>query len=197
MKVLVVDDMASVRKMNSRAIIDLCGQDNVEILQAKDALEALEILEQEEVVFDLIVTDYEMGGKEKNNTTDLNGTHLIKTLFAKNYSSKIILVSSFDQDDFSELFSDIDNASFIDNSFTTQDGEVIFDFCQKEGNIIDKLKYQIKKDFPEYFNSIASSKGQKEYDGELVGAEIPNTIVKSDRSFCRNLCTSILSCFSK
>lgn len=224
MKVLVVDDAPIVRKMNSRVITNLYGQDNVEIFQAGNTLEALGVMEQEES--NLVVTDYEMGGKVENNTTDLNGTHLIKTLFERKCSSKIILVSSFGHDDFSKFFSDIDNASFIDNSFTTQDGEVIFDFCKKEGNIADKLQNQVKKTLQEYYDSIISFSdvgAPKDSDSVLnpddniesisqkdgisdfrsgagesrYGAESPSTIVKPQGSFCRTLCNSILSCFSK
>jgi two-component system, chemotaxis family, chemotaxis protein CheY len=86
-RVLIVDDSPSMRKV-IRRVLGLSGFDIAACLEASDGLEALQVLEREEV--DVVLTDI--------NMPQMNGEQLIERIAADELRSSIpVLVVSTDR----------------------------------------------------------------------------------------------------
>lgn len=89
-KVLVVDDSESDYIIAEVAIMEYDPE--VEVLHAKDGQEALDILDQLEVVPDVILLDINMPG--------MNGYEFLEVYMEKDYDSSIVtMLSTSDQDE--------------------------------------------------------------------------------------------------
>ena len=107
-RILVVEDEESVRAFAMAALVGECGY---EVTTAEDGEEALEILEDEEDGFDLILSDVMM------NIMD-GPTFVQKAREELNLRSKIIFMSAYAEDAVRDQLDHIDGAGYIQKPFT-------------------------------------------------------------------------------
>ena len=111
MKVLIVDDSSTMRKIVHRSLrqsgIELDG-----VLEASNGKEALDVLKSEEV--DIILTDI--------NMPEMNGLELIKAVKMSNETSQIpiIVISTEGADDIVKEAQSLGAAGFIRKPFTPE-----------------------------------------------------------------------------
>lgn len=107
--VLLVEDEAPVRAFASRAL-KLRGY---HVLEAESAEDALALLENEELVVDIVVTDVVMPG--------LDGPTWVKEAQKVRPDMKVIFVSGYAEDSFGENQASIPNSVFLPKPFSLND----------------------------------------------------------------------------
>ena len=107
--VLLVEDEAPVRAFASRAL-KLRGY---HVLEAESAEEALALLENEDLVIDIVVTDVVMPG--------LDGPTWVRQAQQVRPDMKVIFVSGYAEDSFSENQATIPNSVFLPKPFSLND----------------------------------------------------------------------------
>ena len=104
--VLLVEDEAPVRAFASRAL----RMRGFTVLEAESAEEALEILDQSDLSVDIFVTDVIMPG--------MDGPSWVRKALEKRPGVKVVFVSGYAEDDFSENQARIPNSVFLPKPFS-------------------------------------------------------------------------------
>ncbi|MEM7439101.1 MAG: ATP-binding protein [Pseudomonadota bacterium] len=109
LNLLLVEDEAPVRSFAARAL----KMHGVQVIEADSAEAALEILADDAVDFDIVVSDVVMPG--------LDGPTWIKEARRDRPNLKVIFVSGYAEEDFSKEYPDIKKAAFLPKPFTLKD----------------------------------------------------------------------------
>ncbi len=104
--VLLVEDEAPVRAFASRAL----RMRGFTVLEAESAEEALDILDQSDLSVDIFVTDVIMPG--------MDGPSWVRKALEKRPGVKVVFVSGYAEDDFSENQARIPNSVFLPKPFS-------------------------------------------------------------------------------
>lgn len=132
MRVFVVDDTSFHMRMACIVVEQISGCQIVK--KASNAREALYMIYNNNLEFDLLLTDYDMGGQ------DLDGSYLIQgivNLYPPEKLPLMILSSSHTKEELKEplkkIFPDskFKNESDDKDKFLSQDGDVLFYYCAK------------------------------------------------------------------
>lgn len=105
-RILFVEDEAQVREIAAKLLV----RRGYEVVEAGDGEEALEILEDEPASFDLIITDVMMPG--------LNGPAFLEKAGALIGEARIIFISGYAEEEFSETLSKAKGVSFLPKPFS-------------------------------------------------------------------------------
>jgi two-component system cell cycle sensor histidine kinase/response regulator CckA len=103
--ILFVEDEDDVRLMAARTL----RKRGYNVVEAGDGEEALEILEDDEISFDLMISDVVMPG--------MDGPTLLKRGKEALGDARIIFISGYAQEDFSELLAEHPDVSFLPKPF--------------------------------------------------------------------------------
>jgi len=104
--ILFVEDEASVRGIAAKAL----RKKGYKVVEAEDGEEALEILEDAETPFDLMISDVVMPG--------LDGPGLLKAGRKMLGDARIVFISGYAEEEFSELLSEEPDVTFLPKPFT-------------------------------------------------------------------------------
>jgi two-component system cell cycle sensor histidine kinase/response regulator CckA len=105
-RILVVEDEDGVRSIVTRAL-QMCGY---EIHEATDGEEALEMIEEDEERFDLILTDIMM--------PEMDGPTLIQEAGEKLRGAKVVFMSGYAETAMREKLNEIEGARYLQKPFT-------------------------------------------------------------------------------
>ena len=104
--ILFVEDEASVRGIAAKAL----RKKGYRVIEAEDGEEALEILEETKVPFDLMISDVVMPG--------MDGPSLLKAGRALLGDARIVFISGYAEEEFSDLLSEEPDVTFLPKPFT-------------------------------------------------------------------------------
>ena len=104
--ILFVEDEASVRGIAAKAL----RKKGYQVTEAEDGEEALEILEDAETPFDLMISDVVMPG--------MDGPSLLKAGRKLLGSARIVFISGYAEEEFSDLLSEEPDVTFLPKPFT-------------------------------------------------------------------------------
>jgi len=104
--ILFVEDEASVRGIAAKAL----RKKGYKVVEAEDGEEALEILEETEIPFDLMISDVVMPG--------LDGPGLLRAGREMLRETRIVFISGYAEEEFSELLSEEPDVTFLPKPFT-------------------------------------------------------------------------------
>ncbi len=104
--ILFVEDEASVRGIAAKAL----RKKGYTVIEAEDGEEALEILEESEMSFDLMISDVVMPG--------LDGPGLLRAGREMLRDTRIVFISGYAEEEFSELLSEEPDVTFLPKPFT-------------------------------------------------------------------------------
>jgi len=104
--ILFVEDEASVRGIAAKAL----RKKGYSVVEAEDGEEALEILEDAEVPFDLMISDVVMPG--------MDGPSLLRAGRKLLGDARIVFISGYAEEEFSELLSEEPDVTFLPKPFT-------------------------------------------------------------------------------
>lgn len=104
--ILFVEDEASVRGIAAKAL----RKKGYKVVEAEDGEEALEILEEAETPFDLMISDVVMPG--------LDGPSLLRAGREMLRDTRIVFISGYAEEEFSELLSEEPDVTFLPKPFT-------------------------------------------------------------------------------
>ena len=104
--ILFVEDEASVRGIAAKAL----RKKGYRVIEAEDGEEALEILEETEMPFDLMISDVVMPG--------MDGPTLLKAGRELLGDARIVFISGYAEEEFSELLSEEPDVTFLPKPFT-------------------------------------------------------------------------------
>jgi two-component system cell cycle sensor histidine kinase/response regulator CckA len=104
--ILFVEDEASVRGIAAKAL----RKKGYRVIEAEDGEEALEILEDTKVPFDLMISDVVMPG--------MDGPSLLRAGRELLGDARIVFISGYAQEEFSELLSEEPDVTFLPKPFT-------------------------------------------------------------------------------
>lgn len=104
--ILFVEDEASVRDIAAKSL----RKRGYKVVEAEDGEEALEILEDTKVTFDLMISDVVMPG--------LGGPELLKQGRDMLGNARIVFISGYAEEEFSELLSEEPDVTFLPKPFT-------------------------------------------------------------------------------
>ncbi|MGB0906015.1 MAG: ATP-binding protein [Maricaulaceae bacterium] len=104
--ILFVEDEASVRTIAAKTL----RKRGYKVIEAEDGEEAYEILEDGEEVFDLMISDVVMPG--------MDGPSLLKKGRALLGDARIVFISGYAQEEFSDLLSEEPDVTFLPKPFT-------------------------------------------------------------------------------
>ena len=104
--ILFVEDEASVRLIAAKTL----RKRGYKVIEAEDGEEALEILEEGEHDFDLLISDVVMPG--------MDGPTLLKKGRTMLKETRIVFISGYAEDKFSELLSEEPDVTFLPKPFT-------------------------------------------------------------------------------
>ena len=104
--ILFVEDEASVRGIAAKAL----RKKGYRVIEAEDGEEALEILEDTKVPFDLMISDVVMPG--------MDGPSLLKAGRSLLGDARIVFISGYAEEEFSELLSEEPDVTFLPKPFT-------------------------------------------------------------------------------
>ena len=104
--ILFVEDEASVRGIAAKAL----RKKGYQVTEAEDGEEALELLEEAETPFDLMISDVVMPG--------LDGPSLLKAGRKLLGDARIVFISGYAEEEFSDLLSEEPDVTFLPKPFT-------------------------------------------------------------------------------
>ena len=104
--ILFVEDEASVRGIAAKAL----RKKGYRVIEAEDGEEALEILEETKVPFDLMISDVVMPG--------MDGPTLLRAGRELLGDARIVFISGYAEEEFSELLSEEPDVTFLPKPFT-------------------------------------------------------------------------------
>jgi len=104
--ILFVEDEASVRDIAAKSL----RKKGYKVVEAEDGEEALEILEDSQTPFDLMISDVVMPG--------LGGPELLKQGREMLGDARIVFISGYAEEEFSELLSEEPDVTFLPKPFT-------------------------------------------------------------------------------
>ena len=104
--ILFVEDEASVRGIAAKAL----RKKGYTVIEAEDGEEALEILEESKMSFDLMISDVVMPG--------LDGPSLLRAGREMLRDTRIVFISGYAEEEFSELLSEEPDVTFLPKPFT-------------------------------------------------------------------------------
>lgn len=104
--ILFVEDEASVRGIAAKAL----RKKGYRVVEAEDGEEALEILEEADTPFDLMISDVVMPG--------LDGPSLLKAGRSLLGDARIVFISGYAEEEFSDLLSEEPDVTFLPKPFT-------------------------------------------------------------------------------
>ena len=104
--ILFVEDEASVRGIAAKAL----RKKGYRVVEAEDGEEALEILEETETPFDLMISDVVMPG--------MDGPSLLRAGRALLGDARIVFISGYAEEEFSDLLSEEPDVTFLPKPFT-------------------------------------------------------------------------------
>jgi len=104
--ILFVEDEASVRGIAAKAL----RKKGYLVTEAEDGEEALEILEDADVPFDLMISDVVMPG--------MDGPSLLRAGRSLLGDARIVFISGYAEEEFSELLSEEPDVTFLPKPFT-------------------------------------------------------------------------------
>ena len=104
--ILFVEDEASVRGIAAKAL----RKKGYKVVEAEDGEEALEILEETDTPFDLMISDVVMPG--------LDGPSLLRAGREMLRDTRIVFISGYAEEEFSELLSEEPDVTFLPKPFT-------------------------------------------------------------------------------
>ncbi|MEP1229157.1 MAG: ATP-binding protein [Litorimonas sp.] len=104
--ILFVEDEASVRDIAAKSL----RKKGYKVIEAEDGEEALEILEDSQSPFDLMISDVVMPG--------LGGPELLKQGRSMLGEARIVFISGYAEEEFSELLSEEPDVTFLPKPFT-------------------------------------------------------------------------------
>ncbi|GGX57868.1 signal transduction histidine kinase [Litorimonas cladophorae] len=104
--ILFVEDEASVRGIAAKAL----RKKGYRVIEAEDGEEALEILEETKVPFDLMISDVVMPG--------MDGPTLLRAGRKLLGDARIVFISGYAEEEFSELLSEEPDVTFLPKPFT-------------------------------------------------------------------------------
>ena len=104
--ILFVEDEASVRGIAAKAL----RKKGYLVVEAEDGEEALELLEEAETPFDLMISDVVMPG--------MDGPSLLRAGRALLGDARIVFISGYAEEEFSELLSEEPDVTFLPKPFT-------------------------------------------------------------------------------
>lgn len=104
--ILFVEDEASVRGIAAKAL----RKKGYRVVEAEDGEEALEILEETETPFDLMISDVVMPG--------MDGPSLLRAGRDLLGDARIVFISGYAEEEFSELLSEEPDVTFLPKPFT-------------------------------------------------------------------------------
>lgn len=175
-KVFIVDDSLVYRKGNSRKVTDNGFEIAGSAISAQDPITQI----KGGLEYNILVTDYEMGGGDKN------APYLVTEVQEKTGHVPIILVSSHDENQITEGFSEFYPGSYFNgDNFFDRDSKLIFRFCHKERDLASGLKNKLEEITKTAetsavdINDISGNSGSEN--------ENPDTVVKTETSCCRAL----------
>ncbi len=118
-KVLLVEDEVAVRNFAARAL----AMQDIEVLEAATGEEALSLLQDKDLHIDVIVSDVVMPGQD--------GPTWVRAALKKRPDMKVVFVSGYAEETFSQEFGEITGAKFLPKPFTlTKLIETVDDLCQ-------------------------------------------------------------------
>lgn len=104
--ILFVEDEASVRGIAAKAL----RKKGYRVIEAEDGEEALEILEESETPFDLMISDVVMPG--------MDGPSLLRAGRELLGDARIVFISGYAEEEFSDLLSEEPDVTFLPKPFT-------------------------------------------------------------------------------
>ena len=104
--ILFVEDEASVRGIAAKAL----RKKGYRVIEAEDGEEALEILEETKVPFDLMISDVVMPG--------MDGPSLLRAGREMLGEARIVFISGYAEEEFSDLLSEEPDVTFLPKPFT-------------------------------------------------------------------------------
>jgi two-component system cell cycle sensor histidine kinase/response regulator CckA len=104
--ILLVEDEEGLRSLNARGL----RSRGYSVIEASNGVEAMEALEQENGVVDLVVSDVVM--------PEMDGPTLLKTMRGRNPDLKIIFVSGYAEDAFEKSLPENQQFAFLPKPFT-------------------------------------------------------------------------------
>lgn len=104
--ILFVEDEASVRLIAAKSL----RKKGYKVVEAEDGEEAFELLEEAEEPFDLMISDVVMPG--------MDGPTLLKKGRAKLGDARIVFISGYAEEEFSDLLSEEPDVTFLPKPFT-------------------------------------------------------------------------------
>ncbi|MEP3654942.1 MAG: ATP-binding protein [Litorimonas sp.] len=104
--ILFVEDEASVRGIAAKAL----RKKGYRVIEAEDGEEALEILEETKVPFDLMISDVVMPG--------MDGPSLLKAGRSLLGDARIVFISGYAEEEFSDLLAEEPDVTFLPKPFT-------------------------------------------------------------------------------
>lgn len=117
--VLLVEDEVPVRSFTARAL----SMQDINVLEAGTAEEALTILEDDNLHIDIFVSDVVMPGQD--------GPTWVRKALKKRPDVKVIFVSGYAEETFSKEFGEIEGAIFLPKPFTLSKlTQTVHDLCQ-------------------------------------------------------------------
>lgn len=105
-RILIVEDEAGVRNIVVRALA-MCGY---EIVEASDGCEALEMIEDDDTPFDVVLSDIMM--------PEMDGPTLIQEAGDKLQGAKVIFMSGYAEEAMRDKLDAIDGAAYLQKPFT-------------------------------------------------------------------------------
>jgi two-component system cell cycle sensor histidine kinase/response regulator CckA len=118
-KVLLVEDEVAVRNFAARAL----AMQDIEVLEAGTGEEALALLHDADLNIDVIVSDVVMPGQD--------GPTWVRAALKKRPGMKVVFVSGYAEETFSQEFGEITGAKFLPKPFTLAKLiETVDDLCQ-------------------------------------------------------------------
>jgi len=117
-KVLLVEDEVAVRNFAARAL----AMQDIEVLEAGTGEEALSLLQDKGLSIDVVVSDVVMPGQD--------GPTWVRAALEKRPDMKVVFVSGYAEETFSQEFGEITGAKFLPKPFTlTKLIETVDDLC--------------------------------------------------------------------